>query len=270
MIHPRFQFNTEVIMKKIFIILIVMAIAGCAGNFAKQRKISGPTCEIAMEKLGSNDMQGALVELKRAQKANPVDPEVYFGFAMTYSQWNKPAEALPYVDKAIEYSGRLELDHPGMKSESYNLKGSILAMLKKNDEALKYFKKALEDDVYKTPEYTLYNMALVYITMGNLPEAKNSLSKAVDIKPDYAPAWDALGVIYSKTGDNAAAIEALKKALAAYPDYIEAHWDIAQVYAETGNTEDAKQHLIEVIRLDKTGGFSIRAKEKLAEIGAME
>ena len=257
-------------MKKIFIIFIILAIAGCAGNFVKQRKISGPTYQIAMEKLSNNDMQGALVELKRAKLANPVDPEVYFGFALTYMQWNKPAEALPYVDKAIEYADKLELDHPGMKSEAYNLKGSILVMLKQNEEALKYFKKALEDDLYRTPEYTLYNMSLVNISMGNLPEAKTNLAKAVDIKPNYAPAWDALGVVYSKTGNNVSAIEALKKALVLYPDFIEAHWDIAQVYVETGDTEEAKLHLLEVMRLDKTGGFTSRAKEKLIGIGAMQ
>jgi tetratricopeptide (TPR) repeat protein len=157
-----------------------------------------------------------------------------------------------------------------MKSEAYNLKGSLLVMLKKNDEALKCFKKALEYDLYRTPEYTLFNMASVYITMGNFPEAKTTLAKAVEIKPDYAPAWDALGVVCSKTGDNVSAIEAFKKALAIYPDYIEVHWEIAQVYADTGDTEEAKMHLMEVIRLDKTGGFTARANQKLTEIGGMQ
>ncbi len=257
-------------MKKIFIMFIILALAGCAGSFAKNRKISGPSCQIAMEKLGQNDMQSALVELKKAQKVNPVDPEVYYGFALTYRQWNKPEEALPYVDKAIEYAGNLELDHPGMRSEAYNLKGDLLVTLKKNDEALKCFKKALEDDLYKTPEYTLYNMSLVYIAMGKYTEAKSNLTKAVDIRPDYAPAWDALGVVYSKTGDNVSAIEAFKKALNLFPDYIEAHWDIAQVYIDTGDTEEAKKHLVEIIRLDKTGGFAIRANDKLTEIGGTQ
>jgi tetratricopeptide (TPR) repeat protein len=257
-------------MKKIFIMFVILALAGCAGSFAKHRKISGPSYQIAMEKLSNNDMQSALVELKKAQKANPVDPEVYYGFALTYRQWNKPAEALPYVEKAIEYADKLELDHPGMKSEAYNLKGSILVTLKQNDEALKCFKKALEDDLYKTPENTLYNMSLVYVSMGNYAEAKTSLVKVVDIRPDYAPAWDALGVVYSRTGDNVSAIEAFKKALNLYPDYIEAHWDIAQVYVDTGDTEAAQKHLVEIIRIDKTGGFSARAAEKLAEIGGKE
>jgi Tfp pilus assembly protein PilF len=256
-------------MKKIFIILIVLAIAGCAGTFAKQRKISSPSYQLAMEKLNGNDMQGALVELKNGQRANPTDPEIYYGYALTYRQWDKPAEALPYVDKAIEYADNLEYDHPGMKSEAYNLKGDLLAKLNKNEEALKYFKKALDDDLYKTPEYTLYNMSLVYITMGNLAEAKASLSKAVGIRPDYAPAWDALGVVYSRTGDNVSAVNSLNRALELYPDYIEAHWDIAQVYIETGNTEEAKTHLADIIRLDKTGSFAARANEKLAEIGGL-
>jgi Tfp pilus assembly protein PilF len=257
-------------MKKIFIIFMILAIAGCAGNFAKQRKISGPSYQLAMGRLAENDMQGALVELGKAQRANPTDPEVYYGYALTYRQWDKPAEAIPYVDKAIEYADNLEYDHPGMKSEAYNLKGDLLAKLNKNEEALKYFKKALDDDLYKTPEYTLYNMSLVYITMGNLTEAKTSLSKAVGIRPDYAPAWDALGVVYSKTGDNVSAINALNRALDLYPDYIEAHWDIAQVYIESGNTEEAKKHLLGIIRLDKTGGFTARANEKLAEIGGLQ
>lgn len=253
-------------MKKILVILLILAISGCSGGFDKKRKMSGPSYQIAMDKLTKNDTQAALVELKKGLKVNPHDPEIYYGLALTYRQWNKPADAIGYVNKAIDYANKLELEHPGLKSESYNLKGDLLMMQRKNEEALKYFKKALEDDMYRTPEFTMYNIAIVYITMNNFPEAKNYLEMAVAKDTNYAPAWDALGVVYSKMGDNTSAIKSLDNALVAYPDYIEAHWDIAQVYISMGNKEEAKKHLIEIIRLDTSDGFAARARESLSQI----
>ena len=253
--------------KGLILIAIMVFLSACAGNFKEMRRVSAPQVKMAMAKLEQNDNQGALIELKKAEDANPYDPEVYYGLALTYRQWDKPAVALTYIDKAIRYGDKLGYEHPGMKSEAYNLKGDILFMLKRNEEAIEAFKNALKDDLYTTPEFSLHNMALVYAAMGKADEAQKSLDRALDKNPHYAPAWFALGQIYIQKGESVAAINALRHAILEFPDYTEAHWDIAQLYLKQGDTRSAASHLKEVVRTDKDGPLGQRAQRALTELG---
>jgi tetratricopeptide (TPR) repeat protein len=78
---------------------------------------------------------------------------VYYGFAFAYWKQEKYDQALENADRAIELGDKLELDHPGLKAEAYNLKGSIYASQGKYDDAITNFKRALTDELYQTPEY---------------------------------------------------------------------------------------------------------------------
>ncbi|NMD40545.1 MAG: tetratricopeptide repeat protein, partial [Deltaproteobacteria bacterium] len=130
-------------MKKLTLCIVITALAlGCAGQFKEQRALSGPMVALAMGKIQENDIQGALIELRKAAAANPTDPEVYYAYAMAYWKSEKFDKALENVDKAIEYADRLDVEHPGLKSEAYNLKGTLFVAQGKYDESVPYFKKA--------------------------------------------------------------------------------------------------------------------------------
>lgn len=255
-------------MKRIILcVLVSILVVGCAASFKEKRALSKPMVSIAMEKIQQNDFQGAIVELRRAADANPKDPEIYYAFSLAYLNSQKYDKALDNADKAIRYADKLELDHPGMKSEAYNLKGTILVNMGKKKEAIPAFQNAVKDELYATPEYAYYNLATIYVEMKEYDEAQKAIQKSLDHNPHYAPSWKAMSQVYLAQGDDSQAIDALRHAILEYPGYTEAHWDLAQILLRRGEREEAIKSLNEAARLDPDGPFGTKAREQLQDLG---
>ncbi|HOJ14125.1 MAG TPA: tetratricopeptide repeat protein, partial [Deltaproteobacteria bacterium] len=222
---------------------------GCAAQFMQKRELSRPMVSIAMGKIQENDIQGALIELRKAASANPTDPEVFYAYALAYWKSDKPDRAIEYVDKAIEYAPKLEVEHPGLASEAYNLKGSILVTMGRYDEAAAAFKKALSDELYQTPEFTLYNLATLYLRKHDLDAAMDNAQKALEKNSHYAPAWHVLSKIHIARGRPNEAIDSLKHAILEFPGYVEARWDLAGLYLQMGARELAREQLTDIVQL---------------------
>jgi Tfp pilus assembly protein PilF len=256
--------------KACFLVFIIILLAGCASTFQQKRELSKPLVAIAMGKIQQNDIQGALVELKRAVQANPKDPEVYYAYALAYWRTERLDRALENATMAVDLAGRIGLEHPGLKSEAYNLKGSILVSMDRPEEAIQAFKSALKDELYATPEYVYYNLATVYYQTRQYPEAEQSAKKALEEDSHYAPAWNILGQAFIKQGQDMRAIEAFEQAILEFPQYTEAHWELAQAFFKTGDTSSAARHLREVIRLDEDSELGVRARQSLQDLGESE
>lgn len=257
--------------KTVFFICIMTLIIGCASTFKQKRALSKPMVSLAMSKISDGNMQGALVELRRAVEANPSDPEVYLTFAMVYRQTGMYDKALENADKAISYSGKLGLEHPGMRSDAYFMKGTILMLRKGNEEeAIKTFEKAAEDELYATPELAYNNISGICYMLKRYPEAKHAAQQALTKNPQYAPAWRNLALVHLQEGNDDQAMEALENAIKQYNGYTEAHWDLAQLLIKKGRTKEAAEHLNEVVRLNGNGPYGTKAFEQLGELGTSE
>lgn len=255
-------------MRKIIVFLSILVIAwGCASSFKNQRAVSKPLVTIAMEKINRDDIQGALVELRRAVDANPNDPEAYYALAVAYWKMDKIDKALEFIEESIDNADRLELDHPGMKSEAYNLKGSLLMNKEgRQEEAIETFQRAVKDDLYSTPEYAYYNLSTVYFGIKNYDLAMKSVKQALEKNSHYAPAWRMLAQVYVQQGDDEKAIESLKNAILEFNGYIEAYMDLAQIHLRRGQFTDARKNLNEVIILDPNGPLGILAQQKIDDL----
>lgn len=64
---------------------------------------------------------------------------------------------------------------------------------------------------------------------------------AVDLDPDYAPAWAVLGMAYDWNGQVERAIEACRRAIELDPAYAEAYAYLAEAYAEVGRWGEAQE-----------------------------
>ena len=67
--------------------------------------------------------------------------------------------------------------------------------------------------------------------------------RAIAIKPDYAEAYNNLGVTYNKLGQLEQAVQAYEEALKIDPDYADAHNNLGILFKELGQLDKAiKSH----------------------------
>jgi len=132
---------------------------------------------------------------------------------------------------------------PESLSAYYNL-GSTYLERGNKEEAAEMFKKALElksDKAWASndPDTTYYYLGNMYYGMGRLEEAADMLKKTIEINPDYAEAYNNLGLICYKMGKKEDAFALYKKAIELSPDYADAYNNLGIVDFEIGKQEDS-------------------------------
>jgi Tfp pilus assembly protein PilF/peroxiredoxin len=102
--------------------------------------------------------------------------------------------------------------------------------------AYPFFKKAIEKD----PKYMLpYDeLARLYETEGNAPEAEGTLRKALSVEPENVVILSDLGYLLSKTGKVKEAIEVLDKA-AKLNSYTPSHYYLAYALGKDGRMNES-------------------------------
>lgn len=88
----------------------------------------------------------------------------------------------------------------------------------------------------------LNDLGLVYIGAGETREAVDMLQKAARIDPDYSDAYNNLGGALLRLGDRAGAEAAYRTAIQVQPDFAEAHRNLANLLAGTNNFAEAQYH----------------------------
>jgi tetratricopeptide (TPR) repeat protein len=109
----------------------------------------------------------------------------------------------------------------------------------------------------------------VAIERGRWDQAIELLQRAIDVEPDYAPAYVEMGKAYRRMARSRDAERVLKQALSFDPDQPAAHYHLGLLYKETMRPQLALNHLAAAARgqVDR-GGMpdAIRSLEALLEI----
>jgi Flp pilus assembly protein TadD len=82
-----------------------------------------------------------------------------------------------------------------------------------------------------------------YFNNGVLDEARACYSKAIQLRPDEAKAYNNLGSVYARQGSRDTAIELYRTALDLRPEYPEAMFNLGTVYGEKGDTVQSRRLL---------------------------
>ena len=102
--------------------------------------------------------------------------------------------------------------------------------------------------------------------VGELHRAAAAFRRAVYVKPDYAEAYNDLGVVLESLGDPDGAEEAYKTALQFKPDFGSAHSNLALLYEESNRLKQAAVHWGARIRLGPSKDPWVAvAREKLTK-----
>jgi type IV pilus assembly protein PilF len=84
-------------------------------------------------------------------------------------------------------------------------------------------------------------LGVEYLREGEYELSLKKLSKAIDMKPDYAPAHEAIAVLYDRVGKNELAEKHYRRALKLAPGNADAHNNYGQFLCRTGRHEEAEK-----------------------------
>jgi tetratricopeptide (TPR) repeat protein len=135
---------------------------------------------------------------------------------------------------------------PNLPRLEYSL-GLAYQQLGRSKEALAAFSKEL---VRRPDDFlTLYYVALLSESQGNLDDAQRHLDRAMKLVPDSPGANALLGKILFKRGKAAEALVPLEYAVAKNPGDSDWRYLLARIYQQLGRSEDAKREFAEVQKL---------------------
>ena len=105
-------------------------------------------------------------------------------------------------------------------------------------EAIVNLKKAVKIK----PDYAeaFNNLGIVLKDLGQLDTVVKSYEKIINIKPDFAEAHNNLGVTFKELGQLDAAVKSCEQAIAIKPDYADAHFNLGNVLKDLGRLEQAE------------------------------
>ncbi|MCL4229848.1 tetratricopeptide repeat protein [Candidatus Dependentiae bacterium] len=124
------------------------------------------------------------------------------------------------------------------KARAYNNYGVELSQsLRKFDEAVGYFKKAISmDKNYPDP---WNNLAVAYANLGNVDAAIGALKEGIKINPYYPEGYNNIASFYLQKGEIDHAEKALNTALKLRPYYGKAHYNLGKLYTQKNEPEKA-------------------------------
>jgi tetratricopeptide (TPR) repeat protein len=178
-----------------------------------------------------------------AEKDDPGGAEPLYGLGSIYLEQQKRKEAREYFERAVKSTA----DYPPTLPNAWNNLGILAAREGNTDEAIGFFKKALE--INPDHAVALQNLGNAYRQKKDWDAASKTLLHALALNPDDAEANYGLGMVYAQLNDTARAYEYLQKALAARPAYPEALNNLGILYLRTGREQEAKKSFAESMRV---------------------
>jgi len=168
--------------------------------------------KIGVGYLSENKIQQAFVEFQKASELNPGNKEVLNAIGIIYLLYfDEVQKAADFFQKAV----KVDPDY----SEAYNNLGVAQEKMGKFDAAIPYYRKALSNLLYATPENAFVNMGKANYRMGNYDAAVAAYKEAIKRAPNLDLAYLGLALCYNASGKYGDASAALTRAISINPAY---------------------------------------------------
>jgi tetratricopeptide (TPR) repeat protein/peroxiredoxin len=187
-------------------------------------------------------MEPAESAFQLALRYDPSSAEALYGLGSVYLKQEKPAEAQKNFEAALQ----TRAGYPETLPNAWNNLGLLATRAGRTQEAVEYFRKALE----LSPDHlvALENLGNAYRQQRNWAEAQKALERAVEVGPEDPEANYSLGMVFAQTDDTNHAYEYLQNALKFRPGYPEALNNLGVLYLRTRRRDDAIASFEECIR----------------------
>ncbi len=172
----------------------------------------------------------------------PDDIDARIDKAISYWKMEDNESALEAIDQA------LELDD--MNVGALNVKGGILAGMKKYYEAEPYFEKITRINRKYAPAW--YNKGIMLSQIGEHKLAYKAFKKASNLRPDNIESWINLGHSLAMMGKNKSAIKIYKKIRKLKPQYVPVLINFSASLSDLGKFNESLQIINLAISIDPT------------------
>lgn len=135
--------------------------------------------------------------------------------------------------------------------ESHFLAGLVEARAVETGVAREHYQHAIEVAAGNYPEAS-YNLGLLERAAGNQDASVAAYRRAIELRPDYASAWNNLGVVLSEFHQGQDALAAFEKAIALDPSMSSAWHNLAKHHAADGHHAEAVRAYREEIARGET------------------
>ena len=180
---------------------------------------------------------------------------------------NKAKEAKKIVDEAKEVVGNAKPVFDRLKEIDKNAKKTLdtfrerATHLPSLSEPFSEDQKRLLDEYGKKIEFLeafgvplkpedYRNRGVDLFQRGKYELALKAFDKGIELKPDYAAAWNNRGLALAKLGQYEEALKAYDKAIELKPDYATAWYNKACAYSRKGDKENALKNLSKAMNLE--------------------
>jgi type IV pilus assembly protein PilF len=216
-------------------LLLAMAMFFLPACASEQKQINKQQAE-AIRNLGEAYMgqkahTRALREFLKAEKIYDDDPYLQNDLGLAYM-------AKGSLEKAVEHFKKALSIKPEYSPARNNL-GSAYMELEDWEAAIECFNIVKEDLTYGTPHYPLTNLGFVHYKLKEYDQAVKYYKEALDIAPDFPMAYHGLGLTYMAMGKNAEAVTALETAVEKAPKEAPIYMDLGKAYQQSGEYNKA-------------------------------
>lgn len=199
---------------KILSIMSLLFVIACA---AVQPTVDNTQSASAHYKIGVSylneaKVQLAFVEFQKAYELNPNDKEVLQAIGYIYLvHFDDTAKAIDFFEKAAKVDPNY--------SEAYNNLGVAYEKLGQFEKAISFYKKAVSNLLYSTPEKAYISMGNSYYRLGKYEDAISSFKYAINRAPQLGLPYMRMALCYNAMGRYGEASTALTYAIKLDPVY---------------------------------------------------
>ncbi|HOJ64774.1 MAG TPA: tetratricopeptide repeat protein [Spirochaetota bacterium] len=193
-----------------------------------------------------NDYEKAAKLYQEIIKKNPNHYLSYEKLGKIEQARNNIKEAVVYFEKALNINNK--------NANGWNDLGNLYYDLVDYNNAIRCYKKAIEAD--SNFYWAYYNIGLSMTRMytkenkKEMDEAKEWFEKALNIKKDYYPAFNELGLYYMDQNNYNKAEEYFTKCININPNYKYPYYNLASIYKERDDYKKAKEYLLKSLKCD--------------------
>lgn len=127
--------------------------------------------------------------------------------------------------------------------------------------------RAYEHAALEGTAETHFNLGNCYYAQRRRSEASTQFLAALAHAPEYAEAWNNLGIVRGELGDRQGAATALRRALEIVPHYADAHYNLAEALAVVGDLEGARRHWRAYLTFDPNSRWAEQVRRRLQTNG---